>query len=109
MSSLGGRVTYFGSRFYLVDGESGYIDNPPTDTSVGLGASPVTSSVQSVIELRDAAGMLFAARPTMALLTTPTNDSWNECFLNTYTQVNSCSDGKTTGTTRTGSANDGAQ
>jgi hypothetical protein len=109
MSSLGGRVTYFGSRFYLVDGESGYIDNPPTDTSVGLGAYPVTSSVQSVIELRDAAGMLFAARPTMALLTTPTNDSWNECFLNTYTQVNSCSDGKTTGTTRTGSANDGAQ
>jgi len=105
LSSLDGRVTYFGSRFYLVDGEAGYVENPSVDTPMGLGAYPVTSSVQSVVELRDAAGMLFAARPTMTLLTSPTNESWNFCSLNTYTQINSCSDGKTTGTTRTGSAN----
>ena len=109
MSSLDGRVTYFGSQFYLVDGESGYVENPSTDTPMGIGAYAVTSSVQPVLELRDAAGLMFAARPTLSLLTTPMNQSWNDCYLNPYNQVNSCSDGKMTGSTRTGSANAGAQ
>lgn len=109
LSSLDGRVTYFGSRFYSFEGEEGYIENTPTDTQMGLGAYAVSSSVQAVIELRDASGMTFAARPTMSLLTSPMNDSWNSCYLNSYNQVNYCSDGKTTGTTRTGSADGGTQ
>jgi len=109
LSSLDGRVTYFGSRMYTFDGEDGYVENPPVDTRIGLGAYAVTSSVQPIIELRDATGLTFAARPTMSLQSSPVNDSWNGCFLNQYNQINYCSDGWTKGTMRTGSANDGSQ
>ncbi len=109
MSSFDGRATYFGSRFYQVDGGDAYITNDSSDTSTGAGGYAVTSTVQSVIELRDARGMLFSARPTMSLQTTPINDAYNGCFLNPYNQVNYCTETKTTGTSRTGSVNGGAQ
>lgn len=104
LSSLDGRVTYFSSRFYQVDGEDGYITNTSNDTPSGLGAYPVTSSVQSIIELRDARGMLFTARPTMNLDALPISTQYGSCTLNKYSQVTTCSDGKTTGTSRSGSA-----
>lgn len=109
MSSFDGRATYFGSRFYQVDGDDGYITNDSSDTPTGAGGYAVSSSVQPVIELKDARGMLFSARPTMSLRTTPINDAFNSCFLNPSNQVNYCTDGRTTGSTRTGSANGGAQ
>jgi hypothetical protein len=104
LSSLGGRVTYFSSRFYQVDGADGYIINTSSDTPSGLGGYPVSSSVQSIIELRDARGMLFTARPTMSLQASPISTSYGSCALNRSTQVTTCSDGKTNGTSRTGSA-----
>ena len=109
LASFDGRATYFGSRFYQLDGEDAYITNDASDTPTGVGGYAVTSSVQPVIELRDARGMLFSARPTMSLQSTPINEAYNGCFLNPYNQVNYCTDTKTTGATRTGSANGGAQ
>jgi hypothetical protein len=108
VSSFDGRVTYFGSHFIQFEGEDTYIPSS-SDTPTGLGAYPVSSSVQLVIELRDARGMLFAARPTMSLLSTPINESYGSCFRNPYNQMTYCADGTTTGTTRTGAANDGSQ
>jgi len=109
MSSFDGRAVYFGSRFYQVDGEDAYITSDSNDTSTGVGGYAVTSSVQPVVELRDARGMLFAARPTLSLQTTPIDDAYNGCFLNPYNQVNYCTETKTTGSSRTGSATGGAQ
>ena len=108
LSSFDGRAIYFGSRFYQVDGEDAYITNDSSDNSTGVGGYAVSSSVQPVIELRDARGMLFSARPMMSLLSTPINEVYNGCFFSPYNQVNYCTDTKMTGTTRTGSAN-GAQ
>jgi hypothetical protein len=107
LSSFDGRVTYFGSQVIQYEGEDTYISSS-SDTPMGLGAYPVTSSVQLVIELRDANGMLFAARPTLSLTAEPINESYNSCFLNPYNQVNYCADGTTTGTKRTGSASNGS-
>lgn len=104
MSSLGGRVTYFSSRFYQVDGSDGYITNTSSDTPSGVDAYPVSSSVQSIIELRDARGMLFTARPTISLQTSPISTQYGSCSLNRSSQVTTCSDGTTNGTSRTGSA-----
>ena len=109
LSSLDGRVTYFGSRFRQVDGEDAYITNDSGETPMGVGAYAVTSSVQSVLEVRDARGMLFAARPTMSLQTIPINEVYNYCFLNPYNQMNYCEDGKSSGTTKSGSTSAGAQ
>jgi len=108
LSSFDGRATYFGSRFYQVDGEDAYITSDSSDTPTGVGGYAVTSSVQPVIELRDARGMLFSARPLMTLQSTPINEAYNGCFFSPYNQVNYCTDTKMIGTTRTGSAN-GAQ
>jgi len=104
LSSFDGRATYFGSRFYQVDGDDAYITNTSGDTPTGAGGYAVTSSVQPVIELRDSRGMLFSARPTVSLQSTPISDAYNSCFFSSYNQVNYCSDGKTTGATRTGAA-----
>ena len=104
LSSLDGRVTYFSSRFYQVDGSDGYVINTSNDTPSGLGAYPVTSSVQSIVELRDARGMLFTARPTMNLQASPISTQYGSCTLNRSSQVTTCSDGKSTGTSRKGSA-----
>jgi hypothetical protein len=107
LASFDGRAVYFGSRFYQVEGEDAYISNDSSDTSTGAGGYAVTSSVQPVIELRDARGMLFSARPTMSLQSEPISEIYNGCFLNPYNQVNYCTDSKRTGTTRNGSANGG--
>jgi hypothetical protein len=107
VSSFDGRVTYFGSKFIQFEGEDTYISSS-SDTPTGLGAYPVNSSVQLVVELRDARGMLFAARPTMSLQAKPIDESYNSCFLNPYNQVTYCADGKTTGTSRSGTANAGS-
>ena len=104
LSSLGGRVTYFSSRFYQLDGADGYIVNTSADTPSGMGGYPVNSTVQSIIELRDARGMLFTARPSMSLQASPINTQYGSCALNRGSQVTTCSDGSTTGTSRTGSA-----
>lgn len=104
LSSFDGRATYFGSRFYQVDGEDGYITNESSDTPTGVGGYAVTSSVQPVVELRDARGMLFSARPTVSLQSKPTGEAYNSCFFSSYNQVNYCSDGKSTGTIRSGAA-----
>lgn len=104
MSSLAGRVTYFSSRFYQVDGMDGYITNTSNDTPSGLGAYPVSSSVQSIVELRDARGMLFTARPSMSLQALPINTEYNSCSLNRSSQLTTCSDGSSNGTDRKGSA-----
>lgn len=105
MSSFDGRATYFGSKFLQVDGEDVYLTNDSSDTPTGVGGYPVTSSVQPVIELRDARGILFSARPIVSLQSTPINDVYNGCYFNSYNQINYCTDSKTTGSTRTGSAN----
>ena len=107
LSSFDGRAVYFGSRFYQVDGEDAYITNDSSDTATGAGGYAVTSSVQPVIELRDARGMLFSARPTISLQSEPISEIYNGCFLNPYNQVNYCTDSKRTGTQRKGTANGG--
>ncbi|HEX5970828.1 MAG TPA: hypothetical protein VFY85_02815 [Gemmatimonadaceae bacterium] len=107
LSSFDGRAVYFGSRFYQVEGEDAYIESVSSDTPVGAGGYAVTSSVQPMIELRDARGMLFSARPTINLQSEPISDIYNGCFLNPYTQVNFCTDSKRTGSQRQGTANGG--
>jgi hypothetical protein len=109
LSSFGGRVTYLSSRFYQVDGADGYVINTSSDTPSGLGAYAVGSSIQSLVEVRDARGMLFAARPTMSLQATPINTQYNSCTFSRSSQLTTCSDGTSTGTARNGSASSGIQ
>ena len=109
LSSMDGRVTYFGSRFVRADGVDTYTENPSTDTQNGLGAYAVSSSVQPVVEVRDARGMTFVARPTVSLQSTPVNLQSSTCKTQPFTQITTCTDTKTTGTDRTGSANAGTQ
>ena len=109
MSSFGGRVTYLSSRFYQVDGADGYVINTSGDTPSGLGGYTVGSSIQSVIEVRDARGMLFAARPTIALQASPIDTHYNSCTFSRSSQLTTCSDGTSTGTARDGAASGGNQ
>ena len=109
LSSFDGRAVYFGSHFYQVEGEDAYIESSSSDSPVGAGGYAVTSWVQPVIELRDARGMLFSARPTVNLQSAPINDVYNGCYLNPYTQVNFCTESSRTGTKRSGTADGGAQ
>jgi hypothetical protein len=105
LSSLAGRVTYFGSHLYTMDDTDVYMDNTSGDSSTGYGAYSVNSLVQPIIELKDARGVLFVARPSITLTSLPINTSYGSCFTTTYNGVTTCSDGTTTGTTRSGSAN----
>ncbi|MFI5256774.1 MAG: hypothetical protein ACHQRK_05875 [Gemmatimonadales bacterium] len=105
VSSFDGRVTYLGSRFYQTDGTDGYVTNRSSDTPSGVGAYTVGSDVQTILELKDARGVMFASRPTISLVSTPINDQWNSCIVNPWNGLTTCSDGLTQGTTKTGSAN----
>lgn len=105
LSSFAGRVTYFGSHFYTMDGSDVYMDNTSGDSSTGYGAYSVNSLVQPIIELNDARGMKFVARPSITLTSSPVNTSYGSCFTTAYNGVTTCSDGTTTGTTKSGSAN----
>jgi hypothetical protein len=107
LSSFDGRVTYFGSRTLQVDGDDAYITNSASDTPTGLGGYAVTSTVQPLIEMRDASGMLFAARPVITLQSTPINSVQGSCSTNPFTGVTQCFDSKSTGWTRTGTATSG--
>jgi hypothetical protein len=105
MASFDGRVTYLGSRVTQVDGDDAYITNTSSDTPTGnFGGYAVTSTVQPLIELRDASGMLFAARPMIALQSTPINSVSGSCQTNPFTELTQCFDSKSTGWTRSGTA-----
>jgi hypothetical protein len=104
LSSYDGRVTYFGSHFYQADGIDAYVTNGSSDSQTGLGAYTVGTDVQTIVELKDARGALFAARPLIALVSTPIHDQWSSCIVNPWTTVTTCSDGLTQGTTKSGSA-----
>ncbi len=105
LSSFDGRVTYLGSQVVQMDGEDVYVSNTSTDTPIGtFGGYAVTSTVQPLIELRDASGMLFAARPMITLQSTPINSVQGSCATNPFTDMTQCYDSKSTGWTRTGTA-----
>ena len=92
---------------FQVDGDDAYITNSSSDTPTGLGGYAVTSTVQPLIEMRDASGMLFAARPVITLQSTPINSVQGSCSTNPFTEVTQCFDSKSTGWTRTGTATSG--
>jgi hypothetical protein len=101
LSSYDGRVTYFGNTYRAV-GWVGYATNYSADNVSGVGGYPVGSSIDAVVELTDAKGMKFVARPTMQLQSSPLNSVWNSCSLNRRTTVTTCSDGSQKGTNITG-------
>lgn len=103
-NSFDGRVTYFGTDFLSVDGDDVYMNNSSSDVSTGAGGYAVVSTVQPVIEMRDANGMLFTARPVLSLQTAPFNNVGGACSTNPFNDLTQCWDSKSTGTTRTGSA-----
>jgi len=105
LSSFDGRVTYLGSQVVQMDGEDVYVSNTSTDTPLGtFGGYAVTSTVQPLIEMRDASGMLFAARPMITLQSTPINSVQGFCATTPFTEMTQCYDSKSTGWTRTGTA-----
>lgn len=104
LTSNGGRVTYFGTVFYKDYGMTGYAYNYSGDGSTGVGGYPVGSSLNAVLELTDASGKLYSARPAMTITSTPTSSKYGSCFRNPRTGVTMCSDGTTTGVNLSGSA-----
>jgi hypothetical protein len=102
ISSYDGRVTYFGNTYRAV-GWVGYATNYSADNVSGFGAYPVGSSAAVSVELTDARGMKFVARPTIALQSSPLSSQWSSCSLNRRTTVTTCSDGYQKGTNTTGS------
>ncbi len=106
VSSYDGRVTYFGSGYFQSYGMTGYAYNYSSDVSRGFGGYPVGSSVSAVVELTDARGKMFVARPTIALVSTPIATQYSSCFRNPRNGITYCSDGSSTGTSLAGSASD---
>jgi hypothetical protein len=102
MSSSDGRVTYFGTRFYQNYGWEGYATNYSVDRITGFGAYAMGSDVSPVVELSDARGVMFAARPTILLNTSPVNTHTGSCYTNAYNGVTYCTDFTSTGTSKTG-------
>lgn len=102
LSSYDGRVTYFGNTYRAV-GWVGYATNYSANNVSGVGGYPVGPSIDAVVELTDAKGMKFVARPTMQLQSSPLNSVWNSCSLNRRTTVTTCSDGSQKGTNTAGS------
>ncbi len=108
LASFDGRVTYFGSHTRQVDGDDAYITNTSSDTPMGLGGYAVTSTVQPIIEMRDATGMLFASRPVITLQSTPINSVQGSCTTNPFTEMTQCFDSRSIGWTRMGTASSSA-
>jgi hypothetical protein len=101
LSSYDGRVTYFGSTYRSV-GWVGYATNYSADNVSGRGAYPVGPDVSAAVELTDARGMIFVARPAIPLQATPINSQWSSCSRNGRTTVTTCSDGSQKGVSTTG-------
>lgn len=104
VSSYDGRVTYFGTRSYQNSGWAGYAYNYSGDYSRGVGGYPIGSDMRPIVELSDARGAMFAARPTMQIQPSPIHSDWGSCYRNPRNDVTYCSDGKTDGTRRSGRA-----
>lgn len=104
VTSYDGRVTYFGTRFYQTDGYDGYTVNESLDYSNGAGGYAVGTEVKPLVELSDARGMLFAARPTITLEATPIADKWGSCYTDARTTITYCSDGSVKGMNKSGQA-----
>jgi hypothetical protein len=109
LTSFDSRVTYFGSHFLQTDGTDGYVENSSSDNSMGRGAYAVGPDVSPLLELTDARGMKFAARPTITLVSSPIDERWTNCTQSFWNGVTTCYDGSNTGTTRTGAATGGPQ
>jgi hypothetical protein len=109
VSSYDGRVTYFGTRYYKSYGFDGYATNYSADNPMGYSSYPVGLDVRTVVELTDARGTMFVSRPAMSLVQLPVLTQYSSCSLNRRTAVTFCSDGKTTGTTKSGSASDSSR
>jgi hypothetical protein len=103
LSSYDGLVTYFGNTYRSV-GWVGYATNYSASNVSGLGAYQVGPNVSAAVELSDARGMMFVARPTIQLQATPINVKWSSCSRNGRTTVTTCSNGNQQGVQMTGIA-----
>ncbi|MDB4899511.1 MAG: hypothetical protein JWN53_1319 [Gemmatimonadetes bacterium] len=106
LSSYAGRVTYFGTRYFQNYGWEGYTTNSSGDAIQGVGGYAMGDDVRPILELSDAKGAVFASRPGVSLQSAPINSLSNFCYRNPYNDVTYCSDLKTQGTSRSGSATD---
>ena len=106
LSSFDGRVTYYGTRYFQNIGVAGYSTNYSSDQITGFGGYALGPSVNTVLELTDARGELFAARPVVTLQRSPIQTQSSACSRNSRTGITTCSELSKTGTNVTGSASD---
>ena len=101
---LSGRVTYLTSHSLTLGGDW-YVQNDDglvTDRVTGLGAFTVGGDVKPVLELTDAHGLVFAARPTISVASTPTTVNTNFCTTNRRTGLTTCTITQQQGSTYSG-------